>query len=161
MKDFEKGAGNNDKTVEISSLSVVRESASAPSGKLHEHNFFRPHRGMKDKLTIRPGVNAFIIATAVALVTLILLGCSLPSFSFEQLGVLGLAIEFGRNLEEAKNDCSVFSITKTFLIDQGRFVGTKGRHRNNSDCHTGHFDSLDCTTHPDWYARLSVVRSHQ
>jgi hypothetical protein len=117
----EEDTGDNEETVEISSP-VVRESARAPD-KLHEHNFLRPHRGIKDKLTIRPGVNIFLIATASALIALVIVGCSLPSFSFEQLGVLGIAIEFGRNFEEAKNDYSVFGITKT-LIDQGRTLGT-------------------------------------
>jgi hypothetical protein len=97
--------------------------AKSPSEELHQHSFCRPHRGEKDTLRIRNRVNSMLIAIAAVLGLLIFFGCVFPSFSFEELGLLGIAVEFGRGFEEAKNEFSVFSLAKT-LVNQGSFLGT-------------------------------------
>ena len=115
---------DGEEVVDISDLPTQEDCrAVSPPEKLHEHGFLRPHRGIKDQLTIRRGVNMLLIGTALTLVVLITVGCFLPSFSFEQLGLLGVAVEVGRGTEEARNQFSVFGIAKT-LIDQGLFLGT-------------------------------------
>jgi len=87
-------------------------------GRLCEHNFVRPHRG-NSRLTVRFGVTFFLAITSIALITLVIIGCIFPAFSFEQLGVLGVAVELGQNFKQAENYFGIFTIVKT-LIDQGR-----------------------------------------
>jgi uncharacterized membrane protein len=93
--------------------------------KLHEHHFLRPHRGINDNLTVRAGVNFLLIGSGITLSVFTIVGCLIPSFSFEQLGLLGVAIEIGRSTDIAINSFSVFDIAKT-LMNQGRFLGTAG-----------------------------------
>mmetsp|Transcript_26372 Transcript_26372/g.38959 ORF Transcript_26372/g.38959 Transcript_26372/m.38959 type:complete len:1508 (+) Transcript_26372:66-4589(+) len=91
---------------------------------LHRHHFLKsPYRS--ERLSIRPWVNAFIAFSAFSLLALILIGSLLPSFSFEQLGIVGILIEFGLNSSEAKSNFGVFSIFKT-LLQQGQTLGTTG-----------------------------------
>lgn len=111
--------------IEASTASSDNENTqvvSAPE-KLHEHEYTRPHRGIKETLTPGRKANPLLIVTSVAVVALIFVGCIMPSFSFEQFGLLGIAIEVGRLADEATSEFSVFSIAKT-LVDQGRFLGT-------------------------------------
>jgi hypothetical protein len=93
--------------------------------KLYEHRYLRPHRGINDVLTVRAGVNYMLVLSGLILSILIIVGCLIPSFSFEQLGLLGVAVEIGRSADVAINSFSVFDIGKT-LMSQGRFLGSGG-----------------------------------
>jgi hypothetical protein len=95
----------------------------APPERLYEHGFLRPHRGFRDTLTIRRGVNMLLIGTSIILMVLLIVGCTIPAFSFEQLGLLGVAVEIGRNTDVASNSYSVFGIAET-LFNQGLSLGT-------------------------------------
>lgn len=95
----------------------------APPEKLYEHGFLRPHRGFSDKLTIRQGVNLLLIGTSFTLLVLLIVGCTLPAFSFEQLGLLGVAVEIGRSTDVASNSYSIFGIAE-LLFNQGLSLGT-------------------------------------
>jgi hypothetical protein len=110
-------------TYTVSDSSSKESRSVGPAEKLREHGFLRPHRGDKDVLTIRRGVNILLIGSAVVLTILIIVGCSLPTFSFEQLGLLGIAVEIGRGVDVASNQFSVFGIAAT-LMNQGLFLGT-------------------------------------
>jgi len=90
---------------------------------LFKHQFSRPHRGETEKLVVRKGVNALYVFGIVSMVLLVIVGCTIPSFSLEFLGIVGVAVEVGQDFEAAKTEQSVFSVLR-LLMDQARFLGT-------------------------------------
>jgi len=58
-------------------------------------------------------------------VALVVLGCFVPSFSVELLGIIGVAVESGQEFEEAITHYSVWSIVN-MLFDEARFLDTIG-----------------------------------
>jgi hypothetical protein len=90
---------------------------------LCKHQFSRPHRGETEKLVVRKGVNALYLCGLFSLVLLVIVGCSLPSFSLEFFGLVGVAVEFGQDFEAATSDQSIFSAIR-LLMDEARFLGT-------------------------------------
>jgi len=113
---------NNDDRIE--SLSHEHKNC-ATEERLHEHKFLRPHRELNERLKMRTGINSFIAIAIIVLVALCIFGCLQPAFSFEQLGFLGVVIEFGQNFKEAENYFGVFTIFKT-LVNQAYFGGSIG-----------------------------------
>jgi hypothetical protein len=90
---------------------------------LCKHAFTRPHRGESAKLRTRSWVNAAFMCLCLSTVILLLVGCILPSYSFDYLGLVGLAVESGMDFQEARIYLSVIS-TAQLLMDQARFLGT-------------------------------------
>jgi Paraquat-inducible protein A len=91
--------------------------------KLHEQHFVRPHRGETNKLVTFRWVNKAVCATVLCLTFLVVLGCTLPSFSLEILGIVGVAVESGQAFEEAKTYHSVISVVQ-LLLEQASFLDT-------------------------------------
>ena len=89
---------------------------------LSQHAFLRPHRGEADQLIVRRGTGSMAVFAAVSVVTLVLVGCVLPSFSLEFLGILGVAIESGQEFQEARTEYTVFTIIN-LLFEQANFTG--------------------------------------
>lgn len=106
-------------------LESSQEEEAKDSGveALYESKYLRPHRGESEPLYVRNSTNILFMIGAVSTIVLVLLGNLLPSFSFENLGLVGLAIEFGQNFEEAYQDFSISTIAQLFM-DQARFMGT-------------------------------------
>lgn len=94
-----------------------------PPIALHEYQFMRPHRGESEPLYVRSSTNVLFGVVATLLIALLLFGYLLPSFSFENLGIVGIAIEFGQGFEEARQKYSISDIAQ-ILMDQGRFLGS-------------------------------------
>jgi hypothetical protein len=95
-----------------------------PEESLRKHHFSRPHRGETEKLVARNYVDKVLFFSAISLIILVIIGCSLPSFSLELFGLVGLAVEFGQEFQtEAIVYHSVFSVVK-LLFDQANFLGT-------------------------------------
>ena len=92
---------------------------------LRKHQFGRPHRGVDEKLVVRNWVSYFVIATAASLAILVVLGCVLPSFSLDILGLIGVAVESGQNFEAATTYHSVITVIQ-LLMEEARFLGTAG-----------------------------------
>ena len=91
---------------------------------LRKHHFSRPHRGETEKLVARNYVDKVLFLSAISLIILVIIGCSLPSFSLELFGLVGLAVEFGQEFQtEATVQHSVFSVVK-LLFDQANYLGT-------------------------------------
>jgi hypothetical protein len=90
--------------------------------RLCMHAFSRPHRGESDKLISRPIVNPslYILATVASALTVV--GCIVPSFSLNQLGIVGILVEAGQSFDAAYKEFSVFSTAKT-IVDQATVVG--------------------------------------
>lgn len=93
---------------------------------LRKHQFSRPHRGETEHLVVRRGVNGLFGGSLVALVVLVIVGCSIPSFSLDIFGLVGVAVEFGQDFDEATKSHSVFSVLK-LLMQEAKFLGT-GAH---------------------------------
>eukprot|EP00977_Amphora_coffeiformis_P009548 scaffold2204_cov166-Amphora_coffeaeformis.AAC.8 len=98
------------------------ESVDAPVA-LHESPFYRPHKGESDPLYVRSSARILVAAASIVLIVLLLLGFLLPSFSFENLGIVGIAIEFGQRFEQARRDYSIRNIAR-LVMEQGRFLGS-------------------------------------
>eukprot|EP00977_Amphora_coffeiformis_P009398 scaffold2179_cov165-Amphora_coffeaeformis.AAC.2 len=90
--------------------------------RLYEHAFSRPHRGESEKLVTRRGTNSLAVVAAASVASLAVVGCVLPSFSLEILGMLGVLVESGQEFEAAKTEYSVFTIV-SLLFDQANFSG--------------------------------------
>eukprot|EP00934_Nitzschia_sp_Nitz4_P006159 Nitzschia sp. Nitz4//scaffold358_size24170//3784//11028//NITZ4_008429-RA/size24170-augustus-gene-0.44-mRNA-1//1//CDS//3329548996//6149//frame0 len=88
---------------------------------LRHHQFGRPHRGETEKLVVRSGVNCMLWVAALALITTVVIGCSIPSLSLEMFGIVGVAVEFGQDFQEAHSKHSVFSILQ-LLMEEARFI---------------------------------------
>jgi hypothetical protein len=56
---------------------------------------------------------------------LVVIGCAVPSFSLEILGIVGVAVESGQGFEDATTHHSVFTVIK-LLIEEARFLDTAG-----------------------------------
>lgn len=117
-------SGDDDEHEEAPSPVRVKSGANGREDEyaLYETRFFRPHRGER-ALSLRRMVHPLIFAVSSVLIGLLLLGYLLPSFSFENLGIVGVAIEFRQNFEQATYDYSISTIAQLFM-DQGRFLGT-------------------------------------
>jgi hypothetical protein len=92
---------------------------------LRKHQYGRPHRGLDEKLVVRNWANYAVVTIAVSLVVLVILGCILPSFSLDILGLIGVAVESGQDFEAATTSHSVFTVVQ-LLMDEARFLGTAG-----------------------------------
>lgn len=90
---------------------------------LHEHQFSRPHRGETERLVVRRGVSTLLFASVVCLTVLIVVGCSIPSFSLEMFGLVGVAVEFGQDFEQATSEHSVFSVIQ-LLYQEAKILRT-------------------------------------
>jgi hypothetical protein len=90
--------------------------------RLSEHAFLRPHRGEADKLIIRRGTSSMAVVAAISVTVLVIVGCILPSFSLDFLGILGVVIESGQEFQDARTEYSVFTIVG-LLFEQANFSG--------------------------------------
>jgi hypothetical protein len=101
------------------------DSSMPQKMSLHRHQFGRPHRGETEKLIVRPWVNKGLLASAFCMVLFIIIGCSIPSFSLEILGIIGVAVESGQNFQDATTHHSVFTVVQ-LLFEEADFLGTAG-----------------------------------
>jgi hypothetical protein len=90
--------------------------------QLCKHAFSRPHRGESDKLVTRRYINFLLLFGSTLLCILLAVSCDIPSMKLETLGIVGLLIELGQNLQEAVRYEGVFSMAQV-LVNQARFLG--------------------------------------
>jgi hypothetical protein len=93
--------------------------------RLCKHAFLRPHRGESDKLVVHNGVSVGLALLAIALAVFVVVGCMTPTFSLDILGIVGVAIEAGRGVEDATTYHSVFSMLR-LLMNEARFLDYAG-----------------------------------
>ena len=101
------------------------EDEDEPRESLYRHAFFRPHRGQSDKLVVRELVNPLLLFLSSSMCVLVILGCALPSYSLDVLGIVGVLVEAGQSFVSAKTDYSVFT-TIGLLLEQARTTGGFG-----------------------------------
>ena len=90
---------------------------------LSSYQFSRPHRGETEKLLVRSYVKFLLPICALLLLVCVIVGCTVPSFSFEFFGIVGVAVEFGQDFKEATVNHSVLSVIR-LLFDQASYLGT-------------------------------------
>jgi hypothetical protein len=122
--------GNGQKVVSRVSVDSSLESQNGGSAvkdktQLREHRFSRPHRGETEKLVVRSGVSSILVFVALCLSVLVIVGCTLPSFSLEILGVVGIVVEAGQQFEDATTRHSVFTVIQ-LLMEEAAFLDTPG-----------------------------------
>ena len=93
--------------------------------RLCDHAFARPHRGESEKVAPRAFIAPLIGVVSAAMVALCIAGCSVPSYSLDILGIVGILVESGQRFSEATSDYSVFN-TVGLLLDQAAFTGKTG-----------------------------------
>ena len=109
--------------VPIAPTQPVYSDSNDRKESLSQHCFSRPHRGETEKLVTREYVNKLLPVCGVMLIILVVIGCSIPSFSLEIFGLVGVAVEFGQDFQDATQYHSVFSVLK-LLFQQASYLGT-------------------------------------
>jgi hypothetical protein len=105
--------------------SEVSGASNSQSTALRQHQFSRPHRGETEKLVVPRLINNGLVFAVFSMVVLVILGCTIPSFSLEILGLIGVAVESGQGFEDATTHHSVFTVIK-LLMEEARFLDTVG-----------------------------------
>jgi len=135
VKAATRESSNNDDVVESSDPEKILTTSSHNQDmddtdeegvirdELRKHAFIRPHRGDAHGLQVRRGVDPAVMVFAFVVVFLVIYGCSVPSFSLEVLGIIGVAVESGQGFDEAVTYHSVFSVVG-LLLEEAKFLGT-------------------------------------
>jgi hypothetical protein len=111
------------KTQEIELQSNSTSNDGDVPEKLGSHSFILDYEASDKFATARAGVDSTLMGAFLLLGVFIICGCSLPSFSIEIFGLVGLAIESGNQGDEAKVFYSAFHLANT-MMDQGRYLNT-------------------------------------
>lgn len=90
---------------------------------LRLHSFKLDYEASNKRAKVRTAVHWILLAAVLSFVVLVVCGCALPSFGIEVLGLVGLAVESGKQFEEAHNFYSVFKLA-SMIVDQGRYLNT-------------------------------------
>ena len=93
--------------------------------RLCDHAFTRPHRGENERLVPRSYVNTVLVGAFALLSAMIIAGCSVPSYSLEVLGIVGILVESGQQFAEAASYYNVFD-TVSLLFNQASFTEKVG-----------------------------------
>lgn len=117
-----RGEPLNDVPVGSSPELMDEENDETPAS-LSKHQFSRPHRGETEKLVVRSFITKLLVFAVFCFLVLVVVGCTLPSFSLEIFGLVGVAIEFGQDFDDATTDHSVFSVVK-LLFEEAKYLGT-------------------------------------
>lgn len=124
LDGHQKGA-NFKESVEVTPGDEPVNERGIQQVALHQHQFSRPHRGETEKLVVRPWVNKLLVLGTLCLITVVIAGCLIPSFSLEVLGIIGVAVETGQNFKDATTQHSMFTVIQ-LLFEEARFLGTAG-----------------------------------
>ncbi len=89
---------------------------------LRKHSFDRDGAKKGRELVVKPGVNIGMLLLSVAVVSLLIVGCSMNVFKVESNGIVGLLVEAGQNLEPASTSYSVFKIVR-LMFEQAMYTG--------------------------------------
>lgn len=102
-------------------ISVVRrEPAYLPLSKF---SFHVPRSSKGSYLRVRGWVNYVIPVICLVIVVTLIVGCSIPTFQLEILGLLGIAVEFGQEGSNAVSFYSVINIVQ-LLFAQASYLNT-------------------------------------
>jgi Paraquat-inducible protein A len=104
---------------------LVSQARGLPGNpeKLCYHAFRRAHRGESDKLVARRVVSPMLLVTALFSAAMIVIGCIVPTFSIDILGIVGVMVESGQAFVDAKISYSVISMIQA-LFEQASLTGS-------------------------------------
>lgn len=114
--------GDIENDVELPTIGQSLHQSEDFKDKLSMHVFSRPHRGESEKLAARRFASPVVAIVAFSLSIFIIAGCSMPSFSLNVLGIVGVMVESGQEFEQAFKEYSLFTMIK-LLFDQATFTG--------------------------------------
>jgi hypothetical protein len=89
---------------------------------LNAHAFRRPHRGESDKLVARSFVGPSLLFLSATFSMLVLVGCIVPSYSLDFLGIVGLLVRYGQAVVDGTKTFSVFTTIQS-LFGQAKLLG--------------------------------------
>lgn len=121
------------KTVSIAThaqeLELGIESANVGENNfvLRKHQFKLDYEASTKYAAIRKGVSTAIATLFAVFVILVICGCSMPSFSIETVGLLGLAVESMNEFREAIVYYSVFDLAN-LIMDEARYLSTPSNY---------------------------------
>lgn len=101
---------------------IVTPTLSEEPELLRNHHFRLDYEASSKRAIVHGWAHSTLLVVLASLAILVILGCALPSFSIEILGLLGLAVESGQEFEQAHTYYSVFSLAKT-IMDEARYLG--------------------------------------
>ncbi|KAL3817082.1 hypothetical protein ACHAXA_009913 [Cyclostephanos tholiformis] len=90
---------------------------------LPSHQFTLDYEASSKRAIVKKSVNWILSSFFFSFVILVICGCALPSFGIEVFGLVGLAVESGRQFEQAKDFYSVFGLA-TMIMEQARYLNT-------------------------------------
>ena len=102
-----------------------RENKSLPA--LRMHHFKLDYEASTSYAAVRKEVSAILTAFFVVFMFLVILGCSMSSFSIETVGLLGLAIESTNEFKDAIVHYSVFDLAN-MIMDEARYLNTTSNY---------------------------------
>lgn len=117
------------KTVNAASDAQEEEWNEQPSNlgndpeKLRMHKFTLDYEASDERAVVRKSVHWVLAMGLASLVLLVIVGCVLPSFGIEVLGLVGLVVESGNQFEEAQTHYSVFDLA-SMIMEQARYLNT-------------------------------------
>jgi len=117
------------KTVNAASDAQEEEWNVQPSNlgndpeKLRMHKFTLDYEASDKRAVVRKSVHWVLAMGLASLVILVIVGCVLPSFGIEVLGLVGLVVESGNQFEEAQTHYSVFNLA-SMIMEQARYLNT-------------------------------------
>jgi len=103
-------------------LGLTPSNSEETREKLCSHSFKLDYEASNKDAVVRRDVNWALSFALLSLIVLVILGCALPSFGIEVLGLVGLAVESGNEFEQAKTLYSVFDLA-SMIVDQAKFSG--------------------------------------
>lgn len=101
---------------------IVTPALQEEPEKLRNHNYMLDYEASSKRAIVNSWAHWMLLASLASLAILVILGCALPSFSIEILGLLGLAVESGNQFEQAHTYYSVFSLAHV-IMDEARYLG--------------------------------------
>ena len=110
---------------------LASESASIQKEEQHlnalcHHKYRTDYHRHSQMGIVRPFTSKVIILGGIVVTALIIVGCSLSSFSLEIMGIIGIAVESGQDFLQAKTYHNLFSLAGV-IMEQARFLDT-GRY---------------------------------
>jgi Paraquat-inducible protein A len=96
---------------------------STPPQRLCLHAFQRAHKAENGKLVTRRIVTPLVILTAMVITALVVLGCVMPTFSVNVLGLIGVLVESGQGFVAADTSYSMFGLLEV-MFAQAQMTAT-------------------------------------
>jgi len=101
---------------------IENNDDEASETQLCKDSWTRQHRSKTEGLVVRRFVNKVLLGGSVLLCILLAISCGIASYKLEIVGLTGLFIELGQNLDPAVRYEGVFSMAK-LLADQAIYLG--------------------------------------